>query len=177
MSSKSLGCLLTASLQLRDGRKADLVKHVQEVNAMLRRPNEDAESQSDSAPGEEEQWDGIAEPATSHEAEYVDDDRFTTVTVETVDISREGFHKVAEEADSEDADGERGGPGTVEDSRSGEKEDQKDASSGKRKWTKERPGGPKKKKKKFRYESKVERKMTRHKERSRNSKQAKERKS
>lgn len=164
-------------MQLRDGRKADLVKHVQEVNAMLKRPNEDAGSQSDSVQGEEEQWDGIAEPpTTNHEAEYVDDDRFTTVTVEAVDISREGFHKVAEEADSEDADGEGDGLKTAEDPRSGEREDQEHASSGKRKWTKERPGGPKKRKKKFRYESKVERKMTRHKERSRNSKQAKERK-
>lgn len=165
-------------MQLRDGRKADLVKHVQQVNAMLRRPNEDTGSQSDSAQGKDDQWDGIAEPPTmNHEAEYVDDDRFTTVTVEAVDVSREGFHKVAEEADIEDTDGEKGGPETPKDPGSGEREDQKDASSGKRKWTKERPGGLKKKKKKFRYESKVERKMTRHKERSRNSKQAKERKS
>lgn len=144
---------------------------------MLRRPNEDAGSQSDSTQGKDDQWDGVAEPPTmNHEAEYVDDDRFTTVTVEAVDISREGFQKVVE-ADIEDADGEKDGPETLKDSRSGEGEDQKDALSGKRKWTKERPGGPKKKKKKFRYESKVERKMTRHKERSRNSKQAKERKS
>lgn len=170
--------MLTVILQLRDGRKADLMKHVQEVNATLKRPNEDPEPQSDSVQGEDEQWDGITEPpTTNHEAEYVDDDRFTTVTVEAVDISREGFHKVAEEADSEDADGEGDGPQKVEDPRSGERGDQEQASSGKRKWTKKRPGGPRKKKKKFRYESKVERKVTRHKERSRNSKQAKERKS
>jgi len=163
-------------VQLRDGRKADLEKHVQDVNALLRRPNED-ESQSDSAQGEDEQWDGIADPPpTNHEAEYVDDDRFTTVTVEAVDISRDGFHRVAEDADGEDVDGENG-PERVKDSKSGQREDQEQVSCGKWKWTKERPVGSKKKKKKFRYESKAERKTTRYKEKSRNSKQARERKS
>lgn len=38
--------------------------------------------------------------------------------------------------------------------------------TGKRVWTKAKPDQPKKKKKKFRYESKADRKVTRHKERA-----------
>ena len=36
------------------------------------------------------------------EEEYVDDDKLTTVTVEAVDVSRDGLKKVAEDEDEED---------------------------------------------------------------------------
>lgn len=146
---------------------------MKEVNALLPKSTEDAESQSDSAEDVEEHWDGIAEsPSMDHEAEYVDDDRFTTVTVEAVHISRDGFQRIAEELDDEIDRSEK-----AEESKSGQREDREINSSGKRVWTKERPGGPKKRKKKFRYESKAERKVTRHREMSHNRKQARERKS
>ena len=151
----------------------NLEKHVEEVNALLRRPSEDALSQTESTESEEEQWNGIPEPPPhTQETEYADDDRFTTVTVEAVDISRDGFHKAGQ-----DVEGESNDQDVVEGPKSGQSEDREKGSGSKRTWTKERPGGPKKKKKKFRYESKAERKVTRYKENTRNRKQARARKS
>lgn len=102
-----------------------------------------------------------------HEEEFIDDDRYTTVTVEAVDVSKDGLHKIIQE-------GETGG----EESESNlvDRPVPKTGQDAKRVWTKERPGGPKKKKKKFRYESKADRKITRHKERSGNKSKAKARK-
>lgn len=73
------------------------------------------------------------------EEEFIDEDKYTTVTIESVGISKHGFEK-------------RGGE---EESETGKKE--------KREWTKERPKSnkPKKKKIKFRYETKTERKAER----------------
>lgn len=73
------------------------------------------------------------------EEEFVDEDKYTTVTIESVGISKHGFEK-------------RGGEDEPE---AGQKE--------KREWTKERPKSnkPKKKKIKFRYETKAERKAER----------------
>ena len=125
---------------------------------------------------EVEQWDGIAEdPILDHEDEYIDDDRFTTVTVEAVNINRDGLHKAIVEDDEAP-------PTITEEDNGGHPKDshvtkQLESQGGKRKWTKERPSGPKKKKKKFRYESKAERKVTRYKERSGNKDKAKARKS
>ena len=40
--------------------------------------------------------------ALDHDEEYVDEDRYTTVTIEAVDVSKEGLQKVAgEESDDE----------------------------------------------------------------------------
>jgi ribosomal RNA-processing protein 17 len=96
------------------------------------------------------------------------------VTIETVDITRDGFQKVADantsggdEDDEPQAEGAQAITGTTNKGK---------PVKGKRIWTKERPEGPKKKKKKFRYESKAERKLTRYKERSKNKAQAKSRK-
>lgn len=116
---------------------------------------------------DEETWDGIAEPPmVDDEVEFVDEDRYTTVTVEAVQVSRDGLHKITQE---DEMDGN--GSDTPTAARAPPSADQ----HGKRIWTKERPGGPKKKKK-FRYESKAERKVTRYKERSGNKSKAKARK-
>lgn len=119
------------------------------------------------------QWEGIAEdPRVDHEDEYVDDDRFTSVTIEAVDVSKDGLHKLKQEdeVDSEDASGEKKSDGRRNNSASQGQEKPK------RIWTKEQPIGPKKTKKKFRYESKAERKVTRHKEKSGNKASARARK-
>lgn len=100
-----------------------------------------------------------------HEEEFIDEGLYTTVTVEAVDISKDGFHKVAEE--EQEGDDESNKPTTGRSST---------RPGAKRIWTKERPNGPKKKKKPFRYESKAERKVTRFKERSGNKSKAKARK-
>ncbi|MCJ1286627.1 hypothetical protein MMC26_005973 [Xylographa opegraphella] len=167
---------ITARKMLREGRKEDLEKHVEAVNALLRK----ADGQDDVISGDEDEsnlgkWDGIAEETNiDHEAEYEDEDRHTTVTIEAVDVTKEGLQKaVADEGSENEID-------DVLDIANGNVLD-KYAEKGtplkvKRVWTKERPGGPKKKKKKFRYESKAERKATRHKERSGNKAKAKARK-
>lgn len=115
-----------------------------------------------------ETWSGIGnmEAAVDHEEEYVDEDRFTTVTVEAVDVSRDGLHKVIQEEAPKNPNNSE--PGNVP-STHGVGEVQ----NGRMRQIKEPLGGVKKKrKKKFRYETKAERKVTRHKERTGNRKQA-----
>lgn len=158
---------------MRQQRKEELEKHVESVNALLRQAaGEDGEA-GDASEGEgtEEEWGGIEEPAeaeVNREDEYVDEDKYTTVTVEAVDIDREGIHtgETAEEKAEDAGGGEKDKAAT-------------DAPSEakKRIWTKEKPktGKPKKKKQKFRYESKAERKFTRSKQQLKNREQAKAR--
>jgi len=121
---------------------------------------------------ENEEWEGFGEPAVApavqpvdHEDEYLDDDKYTTVTVEAVDIGKEGFRNLGQDGDNIQKHAADDGKDNGDDGK-------------KRTWTKERPttDRPKKKKQKFRYENKTERKVTRVLERSKNKKQAKARK-
>ena len=125
-----------------------------------------------------EPWDGIKEnhdPLVDHEDEYIDEDRFTTVTVEAVDVSKHGLEKAIPDEDEESMVSDTQKPdaehlqATVSQGRTG-------SENGKRVWTEEPPNRPRKKKKKFRYESKAERKATRYKERSGNKAKARARK-
>ena len=152
---------------MRDERKADLERHVEAVNAGMRGigPGQDEEESGTEASGERERdWDGMPEVLdVNREEEYVDEDKFTTVTVEAVDVGWDGLHKVHDDDEGEEED-----RGMAERERGGER-------TGKRLWTKEPPlaAGRKKKKKKFKYESKAERKVTRRKERMGSKAQAK----
>lgn len=112
-------------------------------------------------------------PEIDQEAEYIDEDRYTTVTIETMDLSRDGLEKVGKEARvgseslaEEKPESVKAAPAQIQ---------------GKRIWTRQKPDREgqtaKKKRKKFRYENKAERKMTRSKEKSKNSKQAQARRS
>ena len=161
--------MLIQRLQLREGRKAELEKHVDEVNALLR-GGARKESETNDVDVENEEWDGIEEPSlNNHEAEYVDEDRFTTVTVEAVEVSRNGLQSSSEHQEDEGRDSEY---------LDGSKDKQETSSKvpGKKTMNREQPKKPKRKKR-FRYENKAERKNTRNKERSKNRKQARERKS
>lgn len=104
------------------------------------------------------------------EAEYPDEDRYTTVTVEAVEVSRDGLHKTPEDEVLE-SDGE-GVQEVTPQSKSASRR-----SGGTPLHSKAKSLDPKRKRKKFKYESKTERKMTRHKERSKNSARAKDRRS
>lgn len=104
--------------------------------------------------------------------EYIDEDRYTTVTVEAVDITRDGLRTTTKGDEQNNQDITMHQPDSSISKINGGGE----AQNGKRIWTKERPKGPKKKKKKFKYESKAERKVTRYKEKSGNKLKAKARK-
>lgn len=152
-------------------------KHVEEVNVLVKEAAK-AAGEIDEEEEEDDDYDkeygqadgvqaGILERASKlhHEEEFMDEDLYTTVTVEAVDVSRDGFHKIVQEVQEGDDESNKptaGRPST--------------RPGGRRIWTKERPNGPKKKKKPFRYESKTERKVTRFKERSGNKSKARARK-
>jgi ribosomal RNA-processing protein 17 len=145
---------------LREERKKELEEHVNAVNALL----QDVESGIGGGEGSEEEdgWGGIedegnlavkAVEALDHDEEYVDEDRYTTVTIEAVDVSKEGLQKVA----GEESDDEK----EVEYAKPVEKKE-----TGKKKWPKKETN------KNFRYESKAERKVTRGKQKAGNKARA-----
>ncbi|KAF2710509.1 hypothetical protein K504DRAFT_481570 [Pleomassaria siparia CBS 279.74] len=134
--------------ELRQQRKEDLERHVAEVNMLLRRANGDlSEGGEDAESEEEEEWQGFADPIVpeeiDREEEYIDEDKYTTVTIESVGISKDGFEKVGGEKKKED--------------------DAEEQKKQKRVWTIEKPKTkrPTAKKKKFRYESPADRKAAR----------------
>ncbi|KAI9697593.1 MAG: hypothetical protein M1836_004543 [Candelina mexicana] len=166
--------------RMRDERKADLEKHVETVNTLLRKANEgfieSGDDELSDGPVENEEWDGIDEvPAINHEDEYIDEGKYTSVTVEAIDISKDGLRKV-ETIDEKNSDAEADEEKeTCGDSGKLRKASSERDAKGKRIWTKEKPNKPKKKKKKFHYENKAERRVTRFKERSGNKAKARAR--
>ncbi|KAK5082691.1 hypothetical protein LTR05_006571 [Lithohypha guttulata] len=154
--------------KLREERKADLERHVREVNAMLPSANIATNAVSDQEEVEEacEVWSGIQDAIpepVDHEAEYIDEDKYTTVTVEEVDISRDGISKLKD--------------GTGEEVEEGDKTSTSGCASTSRQKPsttriKDKDKRPKRKKKAFRYESPAERKANRLKDKAKKSKQA-----
>ncbi|KAI2641822.1 nucleolar protein 12-domain-containing protein [Hypomontagnella submonticulosa] len=131
-------------------RKREVEEHVQTVNAILK----EAE-QAGYVGGEQEtsddgtnEWGGFQDtPAlepVDHEEEYIDEERYTTVTIESVNVSKDGLTSSKPEDDSSEED-----QGTAAD------DDSQHPPAG----SKEKVGPPKKKKQKFRYESKSERQL------------------
>ena len=145
---------------------------------MIKEANGPSDPSEEEYEDQGEPWDGIKEnqdPLVDHEDEYMDEDKFTTVTVEAVDVSKHGLEKAIQDEDGEsmvsDTQKAHAEPqkATVSQGRTG-------SENGKRVWTKEPPNVRRKRKKKFRYESKAERKATRYKERSGNKAKARARK-
>ncbi|KAL1304924.1 hypothetical protein AAFC00_003838 [Neodothiora populina] len=161
--------------EIREERKRDLEAHVAEVNAQVRAMNPDMQdSDAEEGDGEDGEWDGITEETEVHVVkpdgvdEYVDEDKFTTVTIETMDDDPRKWNGDDGEEDK-----------AVETAVVEETEEVDDGTKKKRVWTKEKPKkkfGDKVKKPKFRYESKAERQQTRNKQRAKNSAAAKARK-
>ncbi|KAF5723072.1 nucleolar 12 [Fusarium mundagurra] len=139
--------------QIREERKRDVEEHVQTVNRLLQESEAAGavEQESDEEDGE---WDGFPDQPdldiVDHEEEYIDEDRYTTVTVESVSVTRDGLHK----PQVDDKDNE-------EDKKVEEPKDDQKAKSRRE---------PKKKKKKFRYETKFERQLTDKKQRIKKAK-------
>lgn len=139
-------------LQLREERKKELEQHVDAVNALVGNKHISDHEQSC-----EEVWGGIEDEVEpdimDHKEEYVDEDRYTTVTVEAVEVSKEGLKRITDDVDSEPTDDTELKP--VEDELRRMKS-----------WPK------KERKKKFRYEGKAERKITRSKQKAGNKARA-----
>ncbi|KAK2800034.1 hypothetical protein FQN50_008273 [Emmonsiellopsis sp. PD_5] len=161
--------------KIREDRRAEFERAIEENKAMMREINSTAAdsedgSSSGSEEDEDEEWEGIAEPPpVDYEAEYIDEDKYTTVTVEELDPSKEGLRK------AHDGEGEGGGESGGEEVEK-KKEEEGSKLKKKRPWAnKNNTDKPKRKKKKFRYENKAERRVTKLKERSGNKRQAKER--
>ena len=116
----------------------------------------------------EDGWGGIADEPTKtvepidHEAEYIDEDKYTTVTVEEVDVSKHGIVRTADEEEEEER------LRLEKEAKAKAAKEAAEKEAGKKVW-------PKKKKQKFRYESKTERRITRGKQHASNKKAARER--
>ncbi|CAJ2507875.1 Uu.00g090610.m01.CDS01 [Anthostomella pinea] len=147
--------------QIREDRKREVVEHVQQVNAMLKEAQQAGHvgGEEGTSDDEADEWDGLEdapEPEpVDHEEEYIDEERYTTVTVESVTVSRDGLTSSKpeeEESETEDEEGQKA------DREAG----QASGSSGK-------SHPPKKKKPKFRYETKMERQQTRRKQKAKSN--------
>ena len=144
---------------MREQRKVDLEKHVEEVNAVLRKQNpelwEDDENENN---GEDDDENGVRSDVEAQESdsdkriaqdeEYVDEDRLTTVTVEPLELGRDSA--------DDDASENRAGNGNS---------DTKALNAASRK-TAAPNSNAKVKKRKFRYETKAERTAGRQKQKA-----------
>jgi ribosomal RNA-processing protein 17 len=125
-------------------------EHVENISALLREAERAGGVSDDEDEGEDgDGWNGVpdvpVEEPVDHEEEYIDEDKYTSVTVESVSVSRDGLHKPAEEPPEED-------------------EEEKERKAAEARVAKEKLVRPKKKAPKFRYQTKVERQITRKKE-------------
>ncbi|KAJ5010168.1 Ribosomal RNA-processing protein 17 [Colletotrichum sp. SAR 10_99] len=138
--------------QVKQERQKEVEEHVKAVNALLQEAQA-ADSDNDQEISDFEEWDGIEDQGkeqaaqtdiVDYEDEYIDEDRYTTVKVEAIAVTRDGLEKLNqdsdEEADDEDKD-------KTENSAA-------DKPAAKKKTFKDRPKRPK-----FRYESKLERQV------------------
>ncbi|KAH6606321.1 hypothetical protein Trco_005474 [Trichoderma cornu-damae] len=135
--------------QLREERLREVEEHVEHVNRLLRESGAiednatDQQSQSDEETTEGE-WAGFPDrpnlDIVDHEEEYIDEDRYTTVTVESVSISRDGLERPEKPQEKAGEDQDRAADNADQEKTTG-------------------PGSvrPKKKRQKFRYESKIDR--------------------
>ncbi|KAJ6013333.1 hypothetical protein N7540_007924 [Penicillium herquei] len=156
--------------RLREERAAEFNRAMEEHKRQLKQMKAEngEDSENDSEDEDEQEWEGIEEPpAVDYEAEYIDEDKYTTVTVEEMDASREGLRKAVHQDDTEDEEEKS----TEKPSAETEEAEKKPA---KKVW-KRASDMPKKKKKQFRYESKTDRKLTQAKQRLTKSKKAKAR--
>lgn len=151
---------------MREERKQELEEHVAAVNALLAEADNPKIFEEDDT---EDGWGGIAdEPSEAvepidHEAEYIDEDKYTTVTVEEVGIGKHGITRTADEEEEEER------LRLEKETKAKAAEEAAEKEAGKKVW-------PKKRKQKFRYESKAERRATRGKQHAKNKSAAAERK-
>lgn len=150
--------------QAREERKREVEDHVNMVNKLLKDAGHvPAESDEDGEGSDEEEFEGFPDrpelDLVDDEEEYIDEDRYTTVTVETVDVSRDGLNKPLTCEEEEKAETEKR-----------RKYEEAAAEEEAAKAKKGDFGPKKKKKKKFRYETKLERQLSDRKQKAKNIK-------
>jgi ribosomal RNA-processing protein 17 len=129
-----------------------VTEHVETVNRLLRESGAVSSQIDDEEEPSEEvgEWDGFPDKPNldivDHEEEYIDEDRYTTVKVESVSVSRDGLSKPGQL----DEEAEEAARLKREEAERQEAEKAKD----------KKPSWQKTKKKKFRYESRIERQLT-----------------
>ncbi|KAI0397262.1 nucleolar protein 12-domain-containing protein [Xylariaceae sp. FL0594] len=161
---------ILARKQIREERKREIEEHVQNVHDALKKAaqagyidSEEGESSGDDAT---EEWGGFQDvPAAQtdlvdHEEEYVDEDRYTTVTVESVNVTKDGL--TSSRPDEEDSAAEE------------QKATEKNAQALPERRSKRDQPEKKKKKQKFRYETKLERQITNIKQKAKNRRKPKD---
>ena len=146
---------------------------------MLKRQAVDAEEVAADSAGQgrstrtEEEWAGIEQPATLDGTdEYVDEDKYTTVTIQ--DMGEPGTWNESEDDEQSQVTKNDGSARTAEKDKDGTQTKKK------RIWHKGKPDGgtakpSRKKTQKFRYESKAERQKGRQKQKAKNTAAAKKR--
>lgn len=156
-------CSTDVEIQIREERAAEVQRVLEETRKRLEEL--DSESDSGNKSSEEEEWQGFDEPPpVDYEAEYIDEDKYTTVTVEEMDSAKDELYNAVRtvpdktETGLEEFDEER-------------KAESNTSATSKRKTNKT------KKRKKFRYESKAERMLTQYKERMAKRRKAQARRS
>ncbi|KAI0503305.1 nucleolar protein 12-domain-containing protein [Xylaria bambusicola] len=157
---------IEARKQIREDRKRQVEEHVQSVNEALKQAAQagyiDSEGGESSDEDSAEEWGGFEDTSgqqatIDHEEQYVDEDRYTTVTVESVNVSRDGL--TSSRPDEEDS---------ADENEDGEKELDKKTAVQPEKTGNRDKHEPKKKKQKFRYETKLERQITNIKQKAKN---------
>ncbi|WYZ38928.1 hypothetical protein EsH8_III_000842 [Colletotrichum jinshuiense] len=139
--------------QIKQERQREVEDHVKAVSAILEEAQAaNSDEDEEIKAGDFEEWDGIEEPAQAqtdvvdYEDEYIDEDRYTTVKVEAISVTRDGFEKLHQDSDEAEEDSQD------------ESKAKKPAGNDKTTAPKARKEWPKKKPK-FRYESKLERQV------------------
>jgi ribosomal RNA-processing protein 17 len=157
--------MLILFLQLREERRQAVEEHVQAVTQILREAEAaGTEGKPEDGGSDSDEWNGlddgddnvVPEEPIDMEEEYIDEDRYTTVTVEAVSVDRDGLHKPGAHSKDEEEDGS-----APKDTN--EEEKTETASDDKKTWPK------KKKKKVFRYETKQERVASERRQKARKS--------
>ncbi|KAH8664314.1 nucleolar protein 12-domain-containing protein [Xylariales sp. PMI_506] len=138
--------------QIREERKREVEEHVQHVNALLREAEraggvDSADEGEDDEADDGGEWSGLPdtplEVPVDHEEEYIDEDKYTSVIIESVSVTRDGLQKPAEEPSEEEI-----------------KEKERRAAEARKAQEKADQSKKKKKKKNFTYETKLERQLT-----------------
>ena len=148
--------MLKRDFKVREDRRQEVEEHVKNVNKMLREsgmvadPSLEENSEDDN---DSDEFTGFPDAPNleivDHEEEYIDEDRYTTVTVESVAITRDGLAKPLTQEEHEEQD-------RVKEAKKREYEAEEEEKRRAARLKKEK----KDKKKKFTYENKIERRLT-----------------